>query len=172
VTKINELSGETMYHGDIEKFPLNKTENGIVITQSYPIHQGIGKYDDAFYLKDSQKYLPSSRSMVYFLDYVLQYQNAQDCISDLKRKYTLLKKHTTAQDGWNIANAHDGDGFCGVRKVFVENGRVTKYRTGNDVEIQITSGGKIINNKTTISYQSPHVEGIRTHLIVIDIYFL
>ncbi len=107
---------------------------------------------------------------IYFIDYLTNYNNAQDCINEIKTAYTSLKKLPVVQNGWNIVKALDGVSFCDVRNVFVENGKVTIYKISDGTEMKVNTGGIIINNKTTVSYNFVFPNG-ESKTSVMELYF-
>ena len=181
--QIIEIKSEDyMYPGNfdywpyIEKYPnfKEKIEHGsIVLSESYTVQNGLGGYKTNFYLKEFDKFMTQGTiHKVYFLEYLNQYQNAQNCISETKRKYNLLNNYPKVQDGWNIVSANNGVDFCDVRKVFVENGKVTLYKNGEDENFKVTTGGNIDKCKTTISYIATSPNGKKSWTIICEIYFL
>ncbi len=175
--------GEFAYYPYIEKFTDYKqkiTPGGAnVITESSLIINGLGVIKTKKYFKETDNFFEDvypefkgSKENVYFLDYLNQYQNAQNCISETKRKYNLLTNYPKVQDGWNIVYANDGVDFCDIRKVFIENGKVTLYKNGEDKDMNVTSGGTIVNCKTTISYTVTWKDGTHPKTIITEIYFL
>jgi hypothetical protein len=170
---LNQFTGGDAFMGSVDKFPdiKNRSDGGAGITDSYPIVNGKGEVKYKIFFSGNA--ITSGQiKKVYFIDYVLQYQNAQKCIAEIKKKYNALTKYPKIQDGWNIVYANDGVGFCEVRKVFVENGKVTKYKRSDGTDAPVTSGGSIFNSKTTISFIWTSPDGSNSKTLVVELYFM
>lgn len=163
------------YAFDLKEYPpsgFKDDESYMIFTTSYPINNGKGEYKLGVYYKSSGKTLAlETLSTIYFMDYIVQYQNAQDCINEIHKKYSLITKYPKVQDGWNIVQANNGTDFCDIRKVFVENAKITLYKDGADIDHSITTGGNIINGKTTLSYIATWKDGSHPTTIFSEIYF-
>jgi hypothetical protein len=169
----NKFSGGDSYMLSVDKFPdvKNKEDGGIGITESYYISNGKGEIRYKLFFSGNP-FTKSELQKVYFIDYIVQFQNAQKCIEEIKKKYNTLKKYPKIQDGWNIVYANDGEGFCEVRKVLVENGKVTHYKRSDGTDAPITSGGNILDNKTTISFVRTLPDGSNTESFIVELYFM
>ena len=124
---LNEFRGGDSFMKSVDKFPEVKEEDGgLGITNSYSISNGKGeiRYKLFFSGECVSNYMGTIQT-IYFIDYISQYQNAQKCIDEIKKKHASLKNYPKVQDGWNIVYANDGEGVCDVRHVFVENGEIT-----------------------------------------------
>jgi len=109
---------------------------------------------------------------LYFLDYIAYYQQAQKKISEIRREYQSKTKFQNIPDGWIICYATDGEGFCDIRKVYVQAGKITTYRTGQGIDCSISSGGVIINGRSNISYYPKDNNGNIGPMNVFELYFL
>lgn len=81
-----------------------------------------------------------------------QHQQVMNQIQGLKNWYYSQTTHATPIDNsWNTVNATDNYEFCGIRKVFVSNGVVTKY-IGRDgySELPILKTGTVSLGKAVI----------------------
>jgi hypothetical protein len=155
---------------------IHKSTNGSVrecITENHPISDGIEKIRTKFYTqKDeySEGKMMSDESCsytIYFMEEIVNNKVYQNCTSELKNKYASLTKFPKVQDGWSIVYANDGILLCGMRHVFVENGKITLYKNGHDENLPISSGGIINNCKSTISVPYKDLP-----IMIFDIYFL
>ncbi len=154
------------------KFILNRTnfiDNGVGVVN-----------EDILYYKNSKIVLTSeednmlSTNYVVFFDYLEEYNNAQKCINLIKSKHKKYSK-IKIKNGWNVVQATNNTDFCNIREVFVSNNRITKYKSGEDKEIIIDSGGKIVNGKTQINYNktiySLDKKSQKNITVSLDIYF-
>lgn len=94
-------------------------------------------------------------------------QKAQICISQIKNQYMSLTQYPTVSDGWHQVYATDNDMMCEVRKVYVSNGKVTRYVRLDDTELRVLMSGAISNAKSMIS-----ITGSDNNTYLIDLYFL
>lgn len=169
---VNEKTGKDSYMGSIKKWPgaIDKDYGVMGITESHSILKGVSQIRSKVFVNGSPISGGDSYK-IYFIDYIERYNEAQDCIKNIKKEYSLKKNYDSIEDGWNIVYASNGVDFCDIRKVFVENGKVTKYKTGQETIQNITSGGSITNNKATISYDVTRSDDtVKKHII--EIYFL
>lgn len=143
-----------------------------IIKESYPIYKGIVEYQGAVYSPSNNQTQPFEFSKIYFIDYIYDYQNALDCTKELKAKYSKMTKFNKVQDGWNIVQASDGEGICNERKVFVENGKITKYMSGSGIESIVSEGGIISNCKSTISITLKAFASAKEKKLILEIYFI
>lgn len=61
------------------------------------------------------------------------------------------------KEGWQIVTASDNIKLIDNRIVYVENGKVTKYLSGEGKEIPIAAGGNIIDLKSMIVLTNGHI---------------
>jgi hypothetical protein len=160
----------------LDKFPNAKyNRNGItIITKSDNISNGLGIIATNLFI--SGKIFPENAigvvRRVYFIDYIITYQNAQKCIEEIKKSYNALTSYPKIQNGWNKVYANNGEDFCEVKEVFVENGKVTKYKISEGNEAIITSEGSIIKNKSTITFIGSLKNGGKEETYTMELYFM
>lgn len=143
-----------------------------IIKESYPIYKGVGEYQGGVYSPSNNQTQPFEFSKIYFIDYIYDYQNAIECTKELKAKYSKMTKFNKVQDGWNFVQVSDGEGICNERKVFVENGKITKYMLGSGTETTVTEGGVINNCKSTISIMFKAFASAKEKKLILEIYFI
>ena len=159
----------------IEDTDYKNYEYSNLIFESFQIQNAKGKYIGGAYIKhwhrDKDTLWRFGAHSIYFFEYINKYNDAQKCIKETKKKYASLTKFPKAQDGWNIIYANDGVDFCDVRKVFVENGKITIYKGAGDIDHSVTSGGNIVNGRSTISFSVTWKDGTHPKTLIEEIYF-
>ncbi len=170
--------GTYEYVDYVEKFPIKSMRQfRYYIIESSTIINGIGKIRGALYAQDDEQsqgetITEDGLHKVYLLEYIEMYQNAQNCIKEIKKQYASLTKYPKVQDGWHVVKANDGKDFCDTRNVYVQNGKITMYKTGKGKDYTLTSGGSIVNCKSTISYIATNEDGSDPITMIAEIYFL
>jgi len=120
------------------------------IEQSFPIEKGKGSYKWST-LNGYKIGLSGQVYEVYFNQYLTEYNNAQNTLVKLKAKYKTKTSFSKVADGWHTAYLTNNHDLCGIRNVYVLNGKVVKWIAANGNQNMVDSGGQIVNCKTTIS---------------------
>ena len=179
IRDVNPFSKKYDYTVDVNEYPEYKDEVIIdVIRQPVNITNGKVKYSPEttgkptggestrkFYQNDGLVY------ELYFLDYIAPYQQAQKKFLEIRKEYQAKTKYPSIQDGCQLCYSTDGEAFCDVRKVYVQSGKITQYKTGQGVDCPISSGGTIVNARSNISYYAKDSSG-NDRMLVMEIYFL
>jgi hypothetical protein len=168
--KIENLKNDLIQRGDIT--------SQIVISESNLIFAGVAKIIKDLYVNQNGKITVVGRNTPYqekiisliFVDYMEKFNNAQQCIKLNKIKNQNQKKFNIT-NGWNIVCANNGRDFCETREVFVKNGKIIKYRSRNRGDINIESGGKILNGKSNITYTIYDLKSNYNHQLSFNILF-
>jgi len=179
VYSINPFSKKYEYTADANDHPDYRDHDiAQVIRDPAKVINGKIVYGFEVYFKEKNTfYKPDITYEVYLLDYVSSYismyQQAQRKIREVIKEYNSMTRFRKIPDGWSICYATDGDMFCDVRSVYVESGKITKYRSSDNTEHPITSGGTILNDRANISYyyKNLSISGGLT-LDVLEVYFL
>jgi hypothetical protein len=174
VTEINPFSKQNDFTVDVNDYPSYKDVTIIdVIRQPVNIINGKAKYSPETFQKSTGIFYPNNDLIyeLYFLDYIAYYQQGQKKFLEIKKEYQAKTKYPSIQDGWVLCYVTDGEAFCSVRKVYVQSGKITKYKTGQGIDCYISSGGTIVNGRSNISYYAKDSNG-NENMLVMAIYFL
>lgn len=110
------------------------------IAQNYGVLQGLS------YKHDFQKDIENDMRLNE-----LQRAEVQRKYKQIQELYKYQTEHNDVTDGWHIVVATDGSRLFDSRSVYVSNGAVTIYKNGAGDAIAISSGGKVIDEKTIIA---------------------
>lgn len=91
---------------------------------------------------------------------------ARECRDKMKSYYNSLTNFHAVADGLQEVYSMDSQYLCAIRKVVVENGKITHYYGSQGQSLPIVMSSPITNAKCLISVQLPEEE-----TTILEIYF-
>ncbi len=130
----------------------------IICMTSSAIAQNYGTLRGLSYRHDFQKDFENDMRLNE-----LQQAEVQHKYKQIQELYKYQTEHNDVTDGWHTVVATDGSSLFDSRSVYVSNGAVTVYKNGAGDSMLISSGGKIIDEKTIIA--------LKENNNIIELYF-
>ncbi|GHB48360.1 hypothetical protein [Mongoliitalea lutea] len=151
VTYMNPIFNELDIFFSKAHFPNNlfDDEGNGVIEPVYSIENGKSKVriGNSIFFPNT----PHKELIVYFNDFVKAYDATQKKLSNIIKEYNSNPPAFKVNDGWQLGYLSDREIICDLRNFYIQNGKVTKWKSLAGVEIFVESGGILNKGKTTIT---------------------
>ena len=176
IKEINMFNGNAIISNSEDEMPNYKTTNDghtfVIRSPSIEIKNGMCSINQAVFIHNSFEYFAPYASNIYFFDYILKYQEIQNKIKYVKKKYSALTSFKKFSNDLHIAYIHNNEDRFDQVNVLVENGKIIKYINSKGYERTVISGGEIIKNKSTISVTITYADGSHPKLFFFEVLLL